>query len=82
MAKNKISQNLKTIRTALDFSQSQLSKKIKVPLKRYQAYEYGRACPTIDGLIEITEILNIPIDDFLKTELSAMQVLQNLIKKV
>jgi len=51
----------------------QMADALYMTLRNYQKYESGHACPTLEGLVKIADILNVPTDfllgrdEYLKT---------------
>ena len=68
---NFISNNIKHIRTLKGLTQEQFSSILNVSRSRISSYEENRAIPPIDFLVDLSQYFNIPIDAFIKNDLSA-----------
>jgi len=64
---------IRSTRLARGFTMQQMAEMLFVTLRNYQNYEGGHASPTLEGLVKIADILNVPTDfllgrdDFLKS---------------
>jgi len=45
-----------------DLTQQQIADELNMGLRNYQKYESGHASPTLEGLVKIADILNVPTD--------------------
>ena len=53
---------LRSTRMAREFTQQQMADILHMGLRNYQKYESNDASPTLDGLVKIADILNVPTD--------------------
>ena len=53
---------LRAVRINRGLIQQQVADALNVTLRNYQKYEKGDYRPTFEGLVEIAELFNIPID--------------------
>ena len=67
---NKISKNIRHLRTLKGLSQEYLSEEIKVTRAQITSYEASRTEPTIDTLIKISEYFKLPVDVLVKKDLT------------
>lgn len=65
-----IGQNIKYLRNKHKYSQQELADKLSVPRSSLSDYERGHTQVSIEGLIRLSEIFDVSIDDLLKTNLS------------
>jgi len=68
---NHLANNIKHLRTLKGLTQEQFSSILNVSRSRISSYEENRAIPPIDFLVDLSEYFNIPIDAFIKNDLSA-----------
>lgn len=61
--------NLKMLRKANSLTQEDLADIIQIKRSSIGAYEEGRADPRIKTLINICDLFEVSVDDFLKKEL-------------
>ena len=59
---------LRTTRMARDMTLQQTADLLHMSLRNYQKYESGHASPTLDGLVKIADILNVPTDYLLERD--------------
>jgi transcriptional regulator with XRE-family HTH domain len=62
------SKKLKEQRMAHKLSQEQLADKLHVARQSISKWESGKAYPSIGGLIRLSELFNVSIDEFLKDD--------------
>lgn len=65
-----IGQNIKYLRNKHKYSQQELADKLAVPRSSLSDYERGHTQVSIEGLIRLSDIFDVSIDDLLKTNLS------------
>ncbi len=65
-----IASNIRHLRTLKKLSQEALAKALNITRSRIGSYEEGRSEPSIEMLIAFSEYFKIPIDIFLRTDLS------------
>ena len=65
-----IQKNICALRKAFGLSQTDLGKKLNLPMKRIASYEQGRAMPTIDSVVKLSDEFNVSIDKLVRTELT------------
>ena len=64
---------LRSTRMARGFTMQHVSDMLRIGLRNYQKYESGHALPTVEGLVKIADLLEVPIDfllgrdDYLKS---------------
>jgi len=68
---NHLANNIKHLRTLKGLTQEQFSSILNVSRSRISSYEENRAIPPIDFLVDLSQYFNIPIDAFIKNDLSA-----------
>jgi len=68
---NYLANNIKHLRTLKGFTQEKFASTLNVSRSRISSYEEDRATPPIDFLIDLSEHFNIPIDAFIKHDLSS-----------
>jgi len=66
-----LANNIKHLRTLKGLTQEQFSTILDVSRSRISSYEENRAVPPIDFLVDLSEYFNIPIDAFIKNDLSS-----------
>jgi transcriptional regulator with XRE-family HTH domain len=71
---NYLSQNLKYLRNLKGLSQEQFAEDLKVSRSRISSYEGKRASPPIGFLIDLSEYLNISIEDLVKKKLNTLEL--------
>ncbi len=60
------STNLRELRIKQEFTQTELAKKLHLSRTAISNYEKGRMQPSIETIIQISEIFNISLDELLK----------------
>lgn len=63
-----IGKYIKILRIESSFSQDELASKLLVSRQAISSWEIGKAIPTIDNIVELSKIFNIPIDKLLLLE--------------
>lgn len=64
---------LHDVRTSRGFTQQYMADSIDIQLRSYQFYESGDRSPSLDTLVKIADVLNVPTDyllcrdDFLRS---------------
>jgi len=53
---------LRSARMARDLTLQQTADALHTSLRNYQKYESGDASPTLEGLVKIADLLNVPTD--------------------
>ena len=53
---------LRITRMARDFTMQQMADELHMTLRNYQRYEGGHVSPTLEGLVVIADILDVPTD--------------------
>ena len=53
---------LRSTRMVREFTQQQMADILHMGLRNYQKYESNDASPTLEGLVKIADILNVPTD--------------------
>jgi len=71
---NYLSENIKFIRVLKELSQEQLAEDLKVSRSRISSYEDKRAVPSIDFLINLSEYINISMEELIKKKLDKLEV--------
>ena len=66
----KIAKNIKHLRLLKGFTQEQFSEEIDIPKSRIGSYEEGRAEPSIETLITLSNYFRLPIDALVKNDLT------------
>ena len=66
-----LANNIKHLRTLKGLTQEQFSTILSVSRSRISSYEENRAIPPIDFLVDLSEYFNIPIDAFIKNDLTS-----------
>jgi len=66
-----LANNIKHLRTLKGLTQEQFSTILDVSRSRISSYEENRAIPPIDFLVDLSEYFNIPIDVFIKNDLTS-----------
>ena len=61
-------ENLKRIRNLKGYTQKEFAKKCKISVSTYNQYETGKRQPDIDTIIQISNQLNVSIDELLGKE--------------
>lgn len=67
-----LNDRIRSTRMARELTLQQMADTLHTSLRNYQKYESGDASPTLDGLVKIADLLNVPTDyllgrdDFLK----------------
>lgn len=56
-------ENLKKFRTALNITQKEMAGHLGISERGYRNYEIGRREPNMSALIQITDILQVSLDD-------------------
>ena len=56
------SERLKLLRQENRYKQREMAEIFSLKLRGYQAYEYGKAYPTVPGLIEIAQFFHVSTD--------------------
>ena len=59
---------LRATRISRNFTAQELADRLCVGLRNYQKYESGDARPTFEGLISLSDILNVPVDFLLERD--------------
>ena len=59
---------LRTTRMARDKTLQEMADLLHMSLRNYQKYESGHASPTLDGLVKIADILDVPTDYLLERD--------------
>ncbi|CDF78560.1 helix-turn-helix family protein [Formosa agariphila KMM 3901] len=65
-----IGSNIRHLRTLKKLSQEALAKDLAITRSRIGSYEEGRSEPAIDMLIKFSDYFKLPVDTFLKTDLT------------
>ena len=68
---------IKHYRILKDLTQEELAEMLNLSYQQVQKYEYNKTIPSLDKLIEISKVLEIPIEAFFKDSLR-----NNLINKI
>lgn len=55
-------ERLKQVRKSKGFTAQYMANKLDTGLRNYRKYESGHSKPTIDGLVDIANILDVSID--------------------
>lgn len=63
-----LSETLRSLRTKLGLSQSELAEKAGLSRSQYAYYEFGHIMPDLFSLKKIAEVLNVDISVFLSPE--------------
>ena len=78
-------ENLRTIRKAYGFSQSEMADHLTIPEKRYQSYEEGRGEPNLTEIYRFCCKMNISLDQLLtvnmETDFTPIKINQLALKK-
>ena len=64
------SKNLKFLRKSLSISQKEIAKKLDKGVTAISAWEQGQAYPNAIGLIQLSQILKVSVDDLLNKDLT------------
>ena len=59
---------LRATRISRGFTAQQMADKLGTGLRNYQKYESGDARPTFEGLVILSDVLNVPIDFLLERD--------------
>jgi len=59
---------LRSVRIAKGFTMQQMADALHIGLRHYQKYESGHASPTLEGLVKISDFLNVPTDFLLERD--------------
>ena len=59
---------LRTARITRGLTLQQMADALHTGLRNYQKYESGHANPTLDGLVKIADLLNVPTDFLLERD--------------
>ena len=68
-----LKERIKYCRNARGLTQQNVADALTTGLRNFQKYESGHACPTLDGLVRLAELFNVPTDfllgrdDYLKS---------------
>lgn len=62
--KNIVSDRLKSLRMHHNLTQQEVADKINVERSTYAYYESGKTVPSIDTLLTLSEVYDVPIDYF------------------
>ncbi|MCI8678089.1 MAG: helix-turn-helix transcriptional regulator [Lawsonibacter sp.] len=64
---------LRAVRMARKITQQKLSDTLGIALRTYQGYEQGEREPSLETLVKIADILNVPTDYLLCRDLSLLR---------
>lgn len=64
-----LSKNIKFLRKRKGYTQRELSEMLKVDNPAVSKYESGAIRPTIEGLLNLSELFDVTVDDLLKKDL-------------
>lgn len=64
---------LRSIRMARHFTQQRLADSIGIVLRTYQCYEQGTREPSLDLLVKLADVLEVPTDYLLCRDLSLLK---------
>ena len=64
---------LRAVRMARKITQQKLSDTLGIALRTYQCYEQGEREPSLETLVKIADILNVPTDYLLCRDLSLLR---------
>ena len=53
---------LKEMRNQKGYSAQKMADRLFISLRQYQRYEYGENSPTLEGLVQIADILDVSTD--------------------
>jgi transcriptional regulator with XRE-family HTH domain len=73
---SKIANNIKHLRSLKKWSQGQLADEVELSRARIGSYEEGRAEPSIEVMIRLSNIFHIGIDALVKSNLSGLKDIQ------
>ena len=59
---------IRTTRISRGFTLQQVADFLHTGLRNYQKYESGHASPTLDGIIKLAELFNVPTDYLLERD--------------
>jgi transcriptional regulator with XRE-family HTH domain len=68
---NYLANNIKHLRTLKGLTQEQFATILNVSRSRISSYEEDRAVPPLDFLVDLSNYFNIPIDAFIKNDLTS-----------
>lgn len=63
---NNFANNLKYYRELTSRTQREMAELLNMTVNAYQQYEYGKREPRLSVLIEISDILNVSLDELVK----------------
>lgn len=64
---------LRSMRMARHFTQQRLADSIGIALRTYQCYEQGTREPSLDLLVKLADVLEVPTDYLLCRDLSLLK---------
>lgn len=64
---------LRSVRMARHLTQQRISDLVGIALRTYQCYEQGVREPSLDTLVKLADILNVPTDYLLGRDLSLLK---------
>jgi transcriptional regulator with XRE-family HTH domain len=67
-----VSENIRFLRKRAGLTQDQLAHEIQIKRSLLGAYEEGRADPRLSNLLAVAKYFNIPVDDLISGDLSAL----------
>ncbi len=68
---NYLTKNIKHLRVLKGLTQEQFAEEMNVSRSRISSYEEHRASPPIEFIIQLSDFFNIPIDAFIKNDLTS-----------
>ncbi len=58
-----LAKKLKELREQYGYTQNQVAEKLNVTYQSYQAYEYGRAIPSLEHYLILADLYDVPMDE-------------------
>lgn len=65
-----LADNFRYLRKGMELNQQQMAIRLRIPFKRYQSYEEGRALPKINSIDQVARFYNFSIEEIVFKDLS------------
>ena len=61
-----LGKNLKELRLHYGYTQQQVADQLGIKVSSYQAYEWGKAVPTLQNFIKLAKLYDVALDDLIE----------------